>query len=206
MTRSFSLLVNPASGAGAATEAVVPIIRLLHEAGARVEVSYPRGPSEMTRLVDAAVARGDVVVGAGGDGLLHLLLGPVVRTGATLGIVPVGRGNDFARMLGLPADPDGVVETLLGCGPRRVDLLRYQEPGGGWRYVAGSVYCGCDARAGAMVDKLTWLPLRWQYPLAAQYGLRTARRWASTSGSTARGPRIAAGASLWRTRPSTGRG
>ena len=38
---------------------------------------------------------------AGGDGMLASIAGPVVDAGGTLGIVPSGRGNDFARMLGL---------------------------------------------------------------------------------------------------------
>ena len=64
--RSFSFLVNPASGGGAAPDAVVPVARLLREAGATVDVTYSPGPRATDDLVRAAVARGDVVVSVGG--------------------------------------------------------------------------------------------------------------------------------------------
>ncbi|MDP2772382.1 MAG: acylglycerol kinase family protein, partial [Nocardioides sp.] len=105
MTRSFSFLVNPASGGGAAPEAVVPVAQQLRSAGATVDVTYSPGPKAMDALVEAAVARGDIVVSVGGDGMLSSLAGAVSRRGGTLGLLPAGRGNDFARMLGIPDDP-----------------------------------------------------------------------------------------------------
>ena len=98
--RSFTFLVNPASGGGAAPEAVVPVARLLRDAGATVEVTYSPGPKAMAGLVDAALGRGDVIVSVGGDGMLSSLAGPVSRADGTLAVLPAGRGNDFARMLG----------------------------------------------------------------------------------------------------------
>ena len=81
-------------------------------------MTYSPGPQAMRDLVAAAVARGDVVVSVGGDGMLSSLAGEVARGGGTLGIVPAGRGNDFARMLGLPDDPPGQAEVLLEGEPR----------------------------------------------------------------------------------------
>ena len=54
----FTFLVNPASGGGAAPAAVVPVARILRDAGASVDVTYSPGPRAMGALVDAAVARG----------------------------------------------------------------------------------------------------------------------------------------------------
>ena len=101
----------------------------------------------MGELVDAAVARGDVVVSVGGDGMLSSLAGLVSATGGMLGVVPAGRGNDFARMLGLPSAPDEVARLLLEGEVRQVDLIELTLPGGPARLVAGSVYAGVDARA-----------------------------------------------------------
>uniref|UniRef100_UPI002B2709A6 diacylglycerol/lipid kinase family protein n=1 Tax=Nocardioides sp. TaxID=35761 RepID=UPI002B2709A6 len=100
--RSFNFLVNPASGGGAAPGAVIGVTRVLRDAGARVDVTYSPGPLAMAGLVEQAVARGDVVVSVGGDGMLSSLAGGVSQVGGTLAVVPAGRGNDFARMLGLP--------------------------------------------------------------------------------------------------------
>ena len=130
-TRSFTFLVNPASGGGAAPAAVVPVARILRDAGAEVDVTYSPGPRAMGALVAAAVAKGDVVVSVGGDGMLSSLAGLVSAAGGTLGVVPAGRGNDFARMLGLPSDPAEVAALLLERrgAPGRPDLAHAARRG-----------------------------------------------------------------------------
>lgn len=171
--RSFTFLVNPHSGGGAAPEAVVPVARLLRDAGASVDVTYSPGPRATDALVQAAVERGDVVVSVGGDGMLSHLAGAVSEAGGTLGVLPAGRGNDFARMLGLPSEPAAVAEHFLHTAVREVDLLEWSPPGAATRLVAGSVYSGVDARAAAMVDKMRWTPQKLQYPVAAVRAIAT---------------------------------
>ena len=166
--RSFHLLVNPASGGGAAPAAVVPVARLLRESGAEVTVTYSPGREACERLVADAVASGHVVVAVGGDGMVGSLAGPVSAAGGVLGIVPAGRGNDFARQLGLDAEPHGVAATLLHCEPRQVDAI---EVAG--RVVVGSVYAGVDSRASEIVDAAHRLPRPVQYPYAAVRAIAT---------------------------------
>jgi diacylglycerol kinase (ATP) len=90
-------------------------------------------------------------------------------------VVPAGRGNDFARMLGLPESPDDLATVLLEAEPREVDLLSLALPGAAERRVAGSVYSGVDARASEIVDRAHWLPKKLQYPYAAIRSLATYR-------------------------------
>lgn len=171
--RSFSFLVNPMSGSGSGPAAVVPVARILRDAGARVEVTYSPGIRAMTDLVEAAVDRGDVVVSVGGDGMLSSLAGAVSSRGGTLGLVPAGRGNDFVRMLGLPHEPADIAEVLLTGTAAATDLLSVRLGGGPARIVAGSVYAGVDAVAGEIVDRVRWMPGALQYPWAALSSLAT---------------------------------
>lgn len=175
MSRSFAFLVNPTSGGGAAPAAVVPVARVLRERGATVEVTYSPGPRATLDLVAQAVGRGDVVVSVGGDGMLSSVAGEVARLGGVLGIVPAGRGNDFARMLGLPDDPAAVAAILLDAEPTPTDLLQVTLPDGTARVVAGSVYAGVDARTAEMVNRSRWVPRRVQYPVATVRALATFR-------------------------------
>ena len=158
----FSLLVNAASGGGAAPGSVVPVARLLRDAGEPVEVSYSPGPTATRQLVERATARGDVVVSVGGDGMLSTLAGLVARAGGVLGVLPAGRGNDFARMLDLPLTAGAQAALLLTRATRAVDLLAYGD-----RVVAGSVYAGVDARAAELVGRSQRLPRSLHYPAAA---------------------------------------
>ncbi len=161
-SRSFHFLVNPLSGGGAAPAAVVPVARILRDAGAQVEVTYSRGPVGCAELAREATGRGDVVVAVGGDGMLSSIAAALVETGGRLGIVPSGRGNDFARMLGLGADPERVAHVLLEGDPTEVDVID-----AGRRVVLGSVYAGVDSLASEIVDRAHRVPRMLQYPYAA---------------------------------------
>ncbi|HET6624855.1 MAG TPA: diacylglycerol kinase family protein [Nocardioidaceae bacterium] len=168
--RSFHLLVNPTSGGGTAPASVVPVARILREAGAGVEVTYSTGPVECRTLVARAVESGQVMVAVGGDGMVASLAGPVVEAGGVLGIVPSGRGNDFARQLGLAGDPATAARTLMHTEPRAVDVI---DVGG--QVVAGSVYAGVDSLASQYVDRAHLLPGPVQYPCAAVRAVLTFR-------------------------------
>jgi YegS/Rv2252/BmrU family lipid kinase len=161
-SRSFSFLVNPAAGGGAGPAAVVPVARALRDAGCTVEVTYSPGPAACRELVAEAAQRGDVVVSVGGDGMLASLAGAVVEAGGILGIVPSGRGNDFARQLGIGGAPAEVAATLLEGEPRKVDVIEVGD-----RVVVGSVYAGVDSLASQLVDRAHRLPRAVQYPYAA---------------------------------------
>lgn len=167
MSRSFALLVNRSSGGGSGPGTVIPVARLLREAGADVEVSYSPGPRATLETIGHAVERGSVVVSVGGDGMLSSVAGEVSRLGGTLGILPSGRGNDFARMIGLNHDPVAVARILLEAEPVPTDLISAILPGGDRRTIAGSVYAGVDAQTADLVNQIRWLPRRLQYPAAA---------------------------------------
>ena len=102
---AYTLLVNPVCGGGSGAVAAESVARALRDAGHDVTVTLTPGVRGTHDLVDHAVARGDVIVLVGGDGTLSSVAGRVAARGGTLGIVPAGRGNDFARMLGLPSAP-----------------------------------------------------------------------------------------------------
>ena len=171
--RSFTFLVDQHSGGGAAPAAVVPVARLLRDAGAGVEVTYSPGVHAAAQLVAAAAERGDVVVSVGGDGMLSSIAGHVARSGAVLGLVPAGRGNDFARMPELDHTPHAVAEVLLEGTETPTDLISLTLPGRQPQLIAGSVYSGVNAHASALVDRVRWLPGRLRYPCAALRALTT---------------------------------
>lgn len=80
-----------------------------------IEPSWPVSPDEV-RLVSArAAADGfDVVVGFGGDGVVHHVANGVTGTDTSLGIIPAGTTNVLARILGIPNRPRKAAELLIG--------------------------------------------------------------------------------------------
>lgn len=165
----FVALANPVAGRGDAPRRAAGVVRALRDAGAAAaDVHVTTGLDDARARVRLALAASPatVVVAAGGDGFVGAVAGAVAGAGGALGIVPAGRGNDFARALGL-GEGEGAREAadrLLRVPERRVDLL---EAGG--RLVAGSVATGIDAAADARVDAARGLrvPAPLAYRLAA---------------------------------------
>lgn len=64
----------------------------------------------------------DCVVLGGGDGTMSAGALGLRETGLPLGILPLGTGNDLARTLGIPTDPEGAAAAILGGKIRKIDL------------------------------------------------------------------------------------
>ncbi|WP_432250560.1 diacylglycerol/lipid kinase family protein [Streptomyces sanyensis] len=145
--RQFTAVVNPAAGGSSGTAALLPLARLLREAGAELDTRYSRSLDHARELAREAGAQGRVVLAVGGDGMAGCVGGALSGTAARFGLVPAGRGNDFARALGLPTDAAGLAEVLLHAAPRPVDTIEVSSAAHGGAAVLGSVYAGVDAVA-----------------------------------------------------------
>lgn len=105
-----------------------------------------------------ALGHHDRIVAVGGDGTIQEVAnGLLDHDRASLGIVPVGSGNDLARSLGLPRDPGSAWTIALGSGERRVDLARATDGGGRTRWFGSAGGIGFDAQvAAAMSTRRGW--------------------------------------------------
>jgi YegS/Rv2252/BmrU family lipid kinase len=69
-----------------------------------------------------AVEAGELPVVVSGDGMIGAIGGALAGGEAPLGIVPVGRGNDLARVLGIPTEPEAAIEIVLAGHTRAIDV------------------------------------------------------------------------------------
>ncbi len=124
------------------------------------------------RAASDAFESGGGVLACGGDGTIAALAGVAAETGGTLGVVPTGAGNDFARHLGIDQRAPLRALDLLDTGrPRTIDIARATTEDGGARWCTTVANTGFDADANRWangVQHVTGTPL---YVLAV---LRTA--------------------------------
>jgi YegS/Rv2252/BmrU family lipid kinase len=172
--RPLCLIVNPAAGSGRARALVPPATSALASAGADYRVVESSSLPHARELAADAAARGDVIVAVGGDGMAGALAGIAAASGACLGIIPAGRGNDLAGVLRIPADPASAARVLATGRPRQIDLIAAGTPGHPEIIAAGSVYAGIPAVAGLIANATRWLSGSLVYSVAA---LRALASW-----------------------------
>jgi len=122
------VILNPAAGRGAARRAESVVARAFRAQGWAVDVARTEGPGHGQELAAQAVRQGARhVIAVGGDGTVHEVANGLLRSDAdaALGVVPVGSGNDFAKLVGVYGhDPVRAVARLVTAGSRRFDAGR----------------------------------------------------------------------------------
>ena len=94
----------------------------LRARGLSFRVERTKSLPHARELTREALAAGEVAAGLGGDGLLGAIAGELRGTDGVLGVLPGGRGNDFARKLGIGSDPERACDVLADGRERAIDV------------------------------------------------------------------------------------
>ena len=127
---NFVLITNPISGKGHAKNVAEQAYAALTESGAQGQLMFTSASGDAKRFAQEATSDGiRSVIACGGDGTLHEVVNGIATVpNVTLGVLPCGRGNDFAAAIGVPLKPEAAIATLLSGTPIHVDLGRcYQN-------------------------------------------------------------------------------
>ncbi len=126
------VILNPWAGRGRGARFRGAVARGLKDAGAAFDLVETTGPGHAMGLAREAVTAGVTrILCAGGDGTIHevanALCGlPPAEDGATpaaLGCIPLGTGNDFAKLVGVFGQPPGVaIPRMLNAAIDRFDV------------------------------------------------------------------------------------
>ena len=124
------VVVNPRAGRGRGGRFLPGVRQAL--AGTDTEVLISRSPADPPLMARDAAADGARIVAAmGGDGMVGMVGSALVGTQAALGVIPVGTGNDFARMLGLNHRKPVEAANVVAGEPRLVEIDAVHVTGGG---------------------------------------------------------------------------
>ncbi|MGH2904164.1 MAG: diacylglycerol/lipid kinase family protein [Solirubrobacteraceae bacterium] len=123
MTAPVCLIVNPSAGGGKAGRVAPDVERALSEQGLQVRRVDTRDLEHARELAEQGARGGETIVVLSGDGLIGVVA-DVLRAfpGTLLGVLPGGRGNDLARVLGIPKDPVAACAVIAQGVPRSMDL------------------------------------------------------------------------------------
>ena len=155
------VIFNPLANRGTASRLLPELERCLAAHGGADLVQTTR-PGEAAELAARAMERGcDIIVAAGGDGTVNEIVnGCLSHTReegpATLGIIPIGSGNDLAWTIGISPDLETACARVFAGERREIDIGRITDEGGRSRYFCNGVGIGFDGTVAREVHKITW--------------------------------------------------
>ncbi len=144
----LALIVNPSAGGGKAGRALGDVQAELTRLGLEHHSEATRSLDHARELARQAAATSETAVAFGGDGLIGAVAGALSECAGVLGVLPGGRGNDFARMLGIPLKPVPACEVLRSGAERSLDLGDVNS-----RAYIGIASCGFDSVANRIANR-----------------------------------------------------
>lgn len=167
--RRIALIVNPSAGGGRAGRSLGAVQTALAARGLEHGTERTRSLDHARELAGAAAARGEIAVAFGGDGLVGAVADGLRHTDGMLGVLPGGRGNDFARVLGIPLEPVAACAVLETGIERALDLGEVGE-----RTFVAIASCGFDSDCNRIANETRIVRGNLVYVYSALVGLA---RW-----------------------------
>jgi len=151
------VIVNPAAGRGRGARLLPQVERQLHAAGVPFELHCTAAPWQAADLAEAVYRAGcRTVVAVGGDGTTNEVVNGLLRAAPatdhpdaipTLGVVPIGSGNDFTYPFGLPDSVAAACQRIARGQTRTIDVGRVRANDVAPRFFVNGVGVGFDAAA-----------------------------------------------------------
>ncbi len=162
MNTHVKLIYNPYAGKGAAAEKLPQVEALLKERKIGYTLFVTQAVGHAIALARDAAAEGyGLVIAAGGDGTINEVVNGLMLSGTsmndrpTLGILTVGRGNDFSYGADIPSPVEDCIAAIAKAVSRPLDIGRIA--GGDYpqgRYFANGIGAGFDTIVGLEAAKM----------------------------------------------------
>ncbi len=155
--KTAKLILNPTAGRGRARTLRDEIQRELRTVGVETDIVSTRHTRDAVDLAQRAHGDGfETVIAAGGDGTIHEVVNGLVRAAGdgvagTLGIIPIGTGNDFIKSAGVPSDWRAACRVIGAAHTRRIDVGCING-----EYFVNQAGIGFDAQVSIEALNITW--------------------------------------------------
>jgi diacylglycerol kinase family enzyme len=123
MANAIEVILNAGSGARRAEEMKEILERVLGACGRSFGIVIVRGKSLRREAEEKAAGDCELLVAGGGDGTICTIAEAALKTGKTIGVLPLGTFNYFARNLRIPLELESAAQVLIEGKPVRASVL-----------------------------------------------------------------------------------
>jgi YegS/Rv2252/BmrU family lipid kinase len=119
----IEVILNASSGTDDKKEVHQRLHELFVASGHEARISLARTGARVVDLAQQA-ARSDteIIVAGGGDGTINSVASAVIQSGKTMGVLPFGTMNHFAKDLHIPIDLEDAIQTIVAGHVIKVDV------------------------------------------------------------------------------------
>lgn len=118
----LGIVLNPIAGRGRAIKIEKPLVEYLLQRKITFQLEKTKGTSHATTLSNQMCKELDIIVAVGGDGTVNEVAEGMLGSTASLAILPIGSGNDFNRIVGIPPKLNFAIDTIISGTKRLIDL------------------------------------------------------------------------------------
>lgn len=165
MKRDYCLLINPQSNSGKAGSFIKKNEQLIRSYFSDVEFCYLKAEESLEELSSIKAEDFRYIIACGGDGTARNVASGLVYSEAIFGILPLGSGNDFAKMFGLKKDLEFNLRVLKERKTMRSDSVRVNK-----EYFFNTLGLGFDGQTNYYASRSKFVKGNLKYVLA---GLKT---------------------------------
>jgi diacylglycerol kinase (ATP) len=160
MPQKIKLILNPTANHGRSLQEAADLRLMVSQHHA--EWSGTEYPGHAIELARQAGKQGcDLVVALGGDGTVHEVINGLMQvpqeTRPALGIVPLGSGNDFAHILGIPVESGTALQSALNGQPHFIDVGSVTDENNRLEYFNNTMSMGFDSLVNMYTRRITFI-------------------------------------------------
>lgn len=149
--KRIPIIANPAAGGGRGRRRALKTAKALEGVGIDPTIHWTERPGHGEALAAELGGEADVIVVSGGDGTIHQVVNGLGDCRAALAVAHAGRGNDLARVLGIPRGVSAFARMVAAGKRRRIDLGQATEKDGRRRRFCTVAGLGFDAEVARRV-------------------------------------------------------
>lgn len=123
MQGAIEVILNAKSGSQKADATRELIEKVLSQSGRPFHISMASGDELCDVAEEKAASNCEILVAGGGDGTICCVAEAALKHGKTLGVIPLGTFNYFAKNLGIPLAPDEATKVILEGETVRASVL-----------------------------------------------------------------------------------
>jgi YegS/Rv2252/BmrU family lipid kinase len=121
--RALEVIINASSGATGKEEVRDKLADLFSQSGLEARISLAKSGAQLIELARrAADSDAATIIAGGGDGTINAVASTLIDKGKTLGVLPLGTLNHFAKDLKIPLDLEGAARTIIANHVVKVDV------------------------------------------------------------------------------------